>query len=264
MAVRGKTITATFGGSTSTRTEPITQYDYGQLLTFPDLELPEAYEVHFSCTDTGGVSYTMIGNADGVEVPDVLIQTGSYIYAFIFLHEGEDDGETEYRITIPVRKRPEINPVEPSEVQQDAITQAIAALQSSAETAATNATAAAASATAAAESAEAAAGSATGAAESASGAAESASDAEGYATAAAGSASAAEAAVGTAQGYANAASQSADDAEHYADLAGQAAANAGYMEIDIDENGHLIYTRTDAVDVDFSLDESGHLIMEAV
>ena len=38
--------------------------------------------------------------------------------------------------------------------------------------------------------------------------------------------------------------------------------NAGYMEVDI-VNGRLVYTRTDAVDIDFSL-VNGRLIMEVI
>lgn len=53
------------------------------------------------------------------------------------------------------------------------------------------------------------------------------------------------------------------DAEDAAERAEQAAGTSGYMGIEIDESGHLIYTRTDAVDVDFELD-NGHLIMEVI
>lgn len=60
-----------------------------------------------------------------------------------------------------------------------------------------------------------------------------------------------------------AADASADSAEQSAERAEQAATNAGYMEFQIDEDGHLIYIRTDAVDVDFSLVD-GHLIMQGV
>ena len=60
-----------------------------------------------------------------------------------------------------------------------------------------------------------------------------------------------------------AADASADSAEQSAERAEQAANNAGYMDFVIDEDGHLIYTRTDAVDVDFSLVD-GHLIMQGV
>ena len=56
---------------------------------------------------------------------------------------------------------------------------------------------------------------------------------------------------------------SARSAAESADRAEQAAAEAGFMDVEIDSDGHLIYTRTDAVDVDLKL-VNGHLIMEAV
>lgn len=262
--MRGNIITATFDGWETARTSPIFQYDYGQLLQFSDLELPDTYEVQFSDNEHGGSSLTMIGNSGGVEIPDALIANGNYIYAFIFLHSGENDGETEYKITIPVKKRPETEYIEPPQVQQDIITQAIAAINLAADKAETQATAAEESAENAAESASSAADSATASANSATASAGSAQAAATSAENAATAKSGAEAAMQGAKVYSEAASGFADDAEHYADLAGQGAANAGYMQIEMDERGHLIYTRTDAVDVDFSLDASGHLIMEAV
>ena len=66
----------------------------------------------------------------------------------------------------------------------------------------------------------------------------------------------------TAQDVINA-DASATSAAQSADRAEQAAAEAGFMDVEIDSNGHLIYTRTDAVDVDLRL-VNGHLIMEAV
>lgn len=45
-----------------------------------------------------------------------------------------------------------------------------------------------------------------------------------------------------------------NNAKFYADVLGQAAANAGYMFMDI-VDGDLIYTRTDNVQVDFELDD---------
>lgn len=47
-----------------------------------------------------------------------------------------------------------------------------------------------------------------------------------------------------------------------ADRAEQAASTAGYLDVEI-VDGRLIYTRTDAVDVDFALN-NGRLIMEAI
>lgn len=55
-----------------------------------------------------------------------------------------------------------------------------------------------------------------------------------------------------AQEYAQASAASADRAE-------QAATTAGYMAFHIDDSGHLVYQRTDNVDIDFEL-EDGRLI----
>lgn len=53
----------------------------------------------------------------------------------------------------------------------------------------------------------------------------------------------------------------ADRAEEAAEQAESAASTAGYMQMEIDQHGHLIYTRNSAAAVDFSL-ENGRLIME--
>ena len=55
---------------------------------------------------------------------------------------------------------------------------------------------------------------------------------------------------------------SAQSASADADRAEQAASTAGYLDVEI-VDGRLIYTRTDAVDVDFTLN-NGRLIMEAI
>lgn len=54
----------------------------------------------------------------------------------------------------------------------------------------------------------------------------------------------------------------ADAAEQSAERAEQAANTAGYLDVEI-VDGDLIYTRTDAVDVDFALVD-GDLVMEAI
>ena len=51
-----------------------------------------------------------------------------------------------------------------------------------------------------------------------------------------------------------------NNSKYYADKAEQGAAAAGYMDLYINDNGHLIYTRTDNVDNDFNIDSNGHLI----
>lgn len=122
-------ITATFSGCQTTAwTTELYQWDYGQVLQFEGLELPDAYEVHFSNVPLTGTTVTQIGNAEGVTIPDQYLITGDPIYAWVFLHTGEDDGETVYMVTMPVTKRPQPSDDVPTPQEQSAITQAIAAL----------------------------------------------------------------------------------------------------------------------------------------
>lgn len=109
------------------------QGDYGQILKPQGIDLPEAYEVHFANQQTGGVTVTQIGNEDGVTIPDSMFLSGSDVYAFIYLHTGEDDGETVYKIMIPVKDRPLPSDEQPTPVQQSAIDQAIIALNDAVE-----------------------------------------------------------------------------------------------------------------------------------
>lgn len=66
----------------------------------------------------------------------------------------------------------------------------------------------------------------------------------------------------SASASATSAAESAYEASKSADRAEQVAQKAGYLDVEI-VNGRLIYTRTDAVDVDFYL-EGGRLIMEGI
>lgn len=118
------------GGSRSSRTSALYQYDYGQVLKFEGLELPTACEVHFSNKELIGTSKTSIATDSEVVIPDEYLTSGEPVYAWIFLHTGETDGETEYKITIPVRKRPEPTDEEPTPQQQSEIGQLISALNS--------------------------------------------------------------------------------------------------------------------------------------
>ena len=149
-------ITAAFANSDITYTKPAYQYDYGMILKFSGIELPQAYEVHFSNTEFCGESISQIGDESGVTIPDEMFLSGSPIYAWTYLHTGEDDGETVYKAVIGVNKRARPSNLEPTPVQQDAITQAIAALNVAVEQTAADVVAADASAQAAAGSAEAA------------------------------------------------------------------------------------------------------------
>ena len=234
---------AIFGGLRSTTTANLWQYDYGQVLLIEGIELPDWYEVHFSNQERDGEAKGQIGDANGVTIPDEYLTSGDDIYAFLFLHDGETDGETEYKIHIPVKERPLKVPEEPTPVQQDMITEALAALTvgvNRSETAAANAeeseTNAKASEEAADAAMQAAAGSAQAAGQSEANAGQAAADAQ----------------------------DAAADAARSADRAETAATTAGYLDIDVDPvTGRLIYTRTDQVDVDFVL-RNEHLIMEVI
>jgi hypothetical protein len=76
-----------------------------------------------------------VGNVNGVQIPDEMLTSGQNVYAWVFLHTGEDDGETMYAVTIPVQQRPKPTEEEPTPVQQGLIEQAIAALNAGVEAA---------------------------------------------------------------------------------------------------------------------------------
>lgn len=135
--MRGNTITMRLFRGMLNRSLPLYQYDYGQRLVFTGVDLPNAYEVHFSNTDRGD-SKTAIGNADGVDIPDEFLLSGEQIRVWLFLHDGADDGETEYKGIIPVHTRARPTNAEPTPVQQDVITQTIAALNEAVEETETN------------------------------------------------------------------------------------------------------------------------------
>lgn len=251
-------ITAPFDGLHVSRTRSLYQYDYGQLLQITGVELPFAYEVHFATSDTGGDSITQIGNEDGVIIPDELLTLGVPLYAFIYLHTDEEDGETVYQIIIPVKPRPAITNQEPTPVQQDAITQAIAALDAAVEQTGEDVQTTAENVQRAQEARSGAelAQTLAEAAQAASEAAQTASEA------AQAGAEDAQRGAELAQSIAEVAAQNArlseDHAEDAADRAEQSAAVAGYMFFHIDNRGHLIYEHTTNVDVEFYL-YNGHL-----
>lgn len=116
--------TATFTGSgRKAEACPLFQYDFGQILKIEGLELPPLYEVDFGNDRSSGTSITVLGDADGVEIPNQLLETGEYVFAWIVLHEGEDDRETEYMVEIPVIRRAEPSDEEPTPEQMTIIEQ---------------------------------------------------------------------------------------------------------------------------------------------
>ena len=122
-----------FKGKTEITIAPMYQYDYGQKIKFIDLTLPAAYEVHFSNRERGNAQ-VVLATSNEVAIPDALLQTGLNIFAWVYLHTGANDGETEYQITIPVIRRAAILDEQPTEQQESAINQAVAALNDAVST----------------------------------------------------------------------------------------------------------------------------------
>jgi hypothetical protein len=112
--------------------ESLYQYDYGQILQIEGLDLPTVYTVDF-CNSGDSDTMPMIGDANGVTIPDDFLRTGKNINAFIWLHTGDADGETEYKIVIPVAPRPERGDEEPTPTQQTVIDQLITQLNNGIE-----------------------------------------------------------------------------------------------------------------------------------
>ena len=268
-------ISVRFDGGNLVYACPRYQYDYGQILKFEDLDLPFAYEVHFSNTDQSGNSVTQIGDENGVIVPDAMFLSGDTIYAWVYLHSTADDGETVYKVVIPVQKRAKPTNGTPTPVQQDAITQAIAALDAAVEQTAQDVIDANAAKDAAelaqqgAENAQTAAETAQGKAEDAQTAAENAQQAAEDAQDAAETAedhaeSAASDSEAWAVGQRSGVPVSQDDptyqnnSKYWEELSRQNAEDAGWTFFDIDnETGELIVIVSDSLvdDVSFEINE---------
>jgi len=125
--MRGNTITLNLAKGSIARAGGLFQYDYGQRLILEGVELPFSYEVHFSNKERGE-SKTSLGDSTGVDIPDEYLQSGENIHVWLYLHNTENDGETEYHGIISVQKRAKPKNQAPTPVQQDVITQTLAAL----------------------------------------------------------------------------------------------------------------------------------------
>ena len=125
-------ITVTFGpGRKVAKTKKRTRGDYGQYLEIKGLDdiLPDAFEMHFSNTkENSGTAKTQIGQNGFVRIPYEYLNTGLTVYGWIFLHEGEHDGTSEYLAIIENNSKPTVIDEEPTPDEQSMIDQAIAAL----------------------------------------------------------------------------------------------------------------------------------------
>ena len=104
----------------SARTGNLFQHDYGQRLNLSSFPLPDIFEVHFSHV-RNGESITVLGKNMHVDIPDMFLESGKTIYAWLYLHNGMQDGRTVYEIVIPVTERPGIHGGDPTPVQEDLI-----------------------------------------------------------------------------------------------------------------------------------------------
>ena len=224
-------ITATFAAGTNETVaqERLYQWSYGQTLLIEGLELPTSYQVDFSNLEFCGCgAIPRIGSAEGVQIPNELLNTGKNVYAFVWLIDATG-GRTQYRVTIPVTPRPAPELPDPSPEEDSAIAEAIAALNAAVEQ--------------------------TG---------QSAADAAASTDAAAGSALDAEDAATLAESWAVGGTGTRDGEDYnnsrfYAEVAQQGAEKAGYAWFDVDDQtGQLVVTVTDnlAQDVSFAVNEN--------
>ena len=103
MATEFRVLTASMSPTRMEQIKPLIlhQGDYGRILRLTDVELPEYYEVHFGY-HRSGYSVPMIGNHNGVEIPNEFLDKPGSFYAWFYLHDGETDGETRYELVLKV------------------------------------------------------------------------------------------------------------------------------------------------------------------
>ena len=94
-------------------TESVYQHDKNVTMVFEGADLPEKYEVIFSDRKDRGISIACEGTGSGVLIPNELLSTGEYVYAWVRL-VNEDEKTTVYSVTIPVIPRPVPIPVQTS------------------------------------------------------------------------------------------------------------------------------------------------------
>ena len=121
--------TAVFGEgcNTATASPSLAQWDTEQVLQISGIDLPDSYKVEFSTVYTRN-AIPKIGDASGVDIPNVLLQRSAPITAYVVLY-GENGGRNrEYWITIHITPGQPPETITPDPEQADVIDEAIAAL----------------------------------------------------------------------------------------------------------------------------------------
>lgn len=133
-------IIADFKDENYKRVTGLWQWDYGQVLRIQGLNLPKAVEIHFSLQESGGEAKKRVGfTKDGVTdvvIPESMLENeeslGNYdIFAFIYLAD-DTNGQTEYKICMPVKARPKPEAFDKPE-DEEIFREAITAVRESAE-----------------------------------------------------------------------------------------------------------------------------------
>lgn len=127
-----KYITAVISNIGLTISEPIMKEDKGLLLKLKGIKFPDCFEVDFSLSEKGGESVTVIGDAQGVEIPEYLIKTGKDIFAFLYW-VGDGYSRTSHTVRIPNKTRPDRTNIVPEPAEQSVIEQTIAKLNEAME-----------------------------------------------------------------------------------------------------------------------------------
>ena len=138
MSISTNIVAVTFGSSRRACGDRILhQRDRGQVLTFPDLapQLPPTFQVWFANFPDSGSAVPQTGAAGSVPIPDTLVSTGRPIWAWIYLHTGENDGETCFTATILNTAQPAFTGATPTPSEASAWDEAIAELNDAIEAA---------------------------------------------------------------------------------------------------------------------------------
>lgn len=99
-----KTLVAEFvPGRQVSYTKSVYRYDTGRVLKIEGLQLPAAYEVHFSNSPSND-AYIALGNEDGAPIPDAVLRNGNTMYAWVYV-EDETSGVTVRTIITHVIER---------------------------------------------------------------------------------------------------------------------------------------------------------------
>lgn len=96
--------------------ESVYQHDKNVVIELTGDGVPEKFEIVFSNQKEHGISIACKSDSDGlVTIPDALLTTGDYVYAWVRTgSEADENYETLCSITIPVIPRPVPVPVQTS------------------------------------------------------------------------------------------------------------------------------------------------------